>query len=200
MSALRRIFAPRASCPWLSYGLRKSGYLRKLSHRSRVLSPQRKTQFSNLHERRTDVIAEMYGSFKEAIVAVADYTKAFEPVGGPSREEHRKTEVEAANAFAKLYDNTKIFVPASAARKLDELKQALLQFAYGISSCGDRRFSQEFLSNNVIESYPCEHASAAAIARVDCQRWESNDGQIVRVGRQFGFARYPDSCRCESRL
>lgn len=95
-----------------------------------------------MHERRAEVITEVYGSLKEAIVAVADYTKVFEPAGGLSREERRKIAVEAANAFAKLYDKKKIFVPESAAQKLDEinmeLKQAFLQFAYSVDLMPDQ--------------------------------------------------------------
>jgi hypothetical protein len=110
--------------------------IEKLKSELSIAAAQRQTRFSNLHERRAEVITKVYGSLKEAIVAVADYTKAFEPVGGSSREERRKTASEAANAFAKLYDKKKIFVPESAAQKLDEinveLKRAFMQFAYHI--------------------------------------------------------------------
>lgn len=116
--------------------------IEKLKSELSIAAAQRQTRFSNLHERRAKVITEVYGSLKEAIVAVADYTKAYEPEGGPSRDERRKTAAEAANAFAKLYDKKKIFVPESAANKLDEinmeLKQAFLQFAYGVDLMPDQ--------------------------------------------------------------
>src|SRR6476646_2094859 len=47
--------------------------------------------------------------------------------------------------------------------------------------------------------YGTERATAAATAHVDCQRWESNHGQIGWVACQFDFRRYPDSYPCESR-
>jgi hypothetical protein len=110
--------------------------IEKLKSELSVAAAQRQALFSNLHERRAEVIAEVYASLKEAIAAVADYTKAFEPDGGASRPERRTKAVSAANDFAKLYDKKKIFVPEPAAKKLDEinmeLKQAFLQFAYGI--------------------------------------------------------------------
>lgn len=115
--------------------------IEKLKSELSVAAAQRQALFSNLHERRAEVITEVYASLKGAISALADYTKAFEPAGGTSREERRKTVVEAANAFAKLYDKKKIFIPEGAAKKLDEmnleLKQAFLQFAYGIDLMPD---------------------------------------------------------------
>ena len=110
--------------------------IEKLKSELSVAAARRQALFSNLDERRAEVIAEVYASLKDAVIAIADYTKAFEPAGGPSRDDRRKTAVEAANAFAKLYEHKKVFLPEAAANRVDafnvELKQAFIQFAYGI--------------------------------------------------------------------
>ena len=95
--------------------------IEKLKSELSVAAAQRHALFSNLQEKRAEVIAEVYASLKEAMSALADYIKVFEPAGGPSREDRRTTVVQAANAFAKLYDNKKIFIPEEAAKKLDDM-------------------------------------------------------------------------------
>jgi hypothetical protein len=101
-----------------------------------IAAAQSQFRFSTLHEKRAEIIAEVYASLREAITHLSEYTKAFEPVGGTSREQRRKSAAEAANAFAKLYAAKQIFVPESAAMKLDEinleLKSAFSEFAYGV--------------------------------------------------------------------
>jgi hypothetical protein len=116
--------------------------IERLKSELSIAAAQRQALFSNLHERRAEVITEVYASLKGAISALADYTKAFEPDGGATREARRKTAVDSLNAFAVLYDKKKIFIPEGAARKLDEmnleLKQAFLQFAYGVDLMRDK--------------------------------------------------------------
>jgi hypothetical protein len=108
----------------------------KLKSELSIAAAQRQALFSNLNERRAEVIAEVYAALMAAINAVADYTKPFEPAGGTPREERQKIAIDAANALAKLYDTKKIFVPEDAAKKLDEinleLKGAFLHFVYGV--------------------------------------------------------------------
>ena len=117
--------------------------IEKLKSELSIAAAQRQALFSNLHERRAEVITEVYAALKEALAAVSDYTKMLEPAGGASRDERRKAAVEAANAFAKMFDKKKIFIPESAAKKLDEinfeLKQAFVQFVYGVDLNQDPR-------------------------------------------------------------
>jgi hypothetical protein len=115
--------------------------IEKLKSELSIAAARRQALFSNLQERRAEVITEVYASLKEALSGLAEYTKPFEPAGGASRNERRTTAWQAANAFAKLYDTKKIFIPEEAAKKLDEinaeLKQAFLQFAYGVDLMPD---------------------------------------------------------------
>ena len=71
----------------------------KLKSELSIAAAQRQALFSNLHQRRAEVITEIYALLKEAISALADYTKAFEPVGGPSREDRRKIAVDSTTSL-----------------------------------------------------------------------------------------------------
>lgn len=110
--------------------------IEKLKNELSIAAAKTQFQFSKLHEKRAEIIAEVYASLREAITCLSEYTKVFEPVGGTSRDERRKNAMDAANAFAKLYAANQIFIPESAAGKLDEinqeLKSAFLQFAYEV--------------------------------------------------------------------
>jgi hypothetical protein len=115
--------------------------IEKLKSQLSIAAAQRQVQFSHLHEKRAEVIAEIYASLREAVIAVSEYTKAFEPAGGSSLDERRKTAAEAANKFAMIYMTNQIYVTEEAANKLDEinreLKQAFIQFAYGVDLMRD---------------------------------------------------------------
>ncbi len=110
--------------------------IEKLKSEFSIAAAKNQFRFSKLHEKRAEIIAEVYASLGEAITCLMEYTKAFEPVGGASREERRKSAVDAGNGFAKLYAAKQIFIPESTATKLDEINQELkslfLQFAYGV--------------------------------------------------------------------
>lgn len=114
----------------------------KLKSELSIAAAQRQALFSNLHQRRAEVITEIYALLKEAISALADYTKAFEPVGGPSREDRRKIAVDSYNEFARQFSTRKIFLPQEAAKKLDELnmemKGAFINFMYGVDMMRDQ--------------------------------------------------------------
>jgi hypothetical protein len=116
--------------------------IEKLKSELSVTAAQRQALFSTLHERRAEVIAEVYALLKDAISAVADYTKIFEAAGGTSREERRKVAAETYNKFAREFDQRKIFLPEDAAKKLDELniavKGAFIEFAYGVDLMKDQ--------------------------------------------------------------
>jgi hypothetical protein len=100
--------------------------------------------FSTLHEKRAEIIANVYASLREAIICLSEYTKAFEPIGGTSREERRQNAADAVNAFTKLFFHNEIFIPERAANKLHEINQelkiAFIQFLHGVDQTqGDNR-------------------------------------------------------------
>jgi tetratricopeptide (TPR) repeat protein len=106
-----------------------------------VAAAQRNVEFSHLHLKRAEIIASVYADLRDATDAIADYTKAFEPVGGTSREARGKKAVEATNKFIRTFRLNEIYLPGEAAEKVraiaDELKFAFFQFFYGVDLGGD---------------------------------------------------------------
>lgn len=101
-----------------------------------VAAAQRNVEFSHLHLKRAEVIAQVHAEMRDALDTMTDYTKAFEPVGGTSREERGQKAVEATNRFIRTFRANEIYLPDAAADKVrglaDELKFAFFQFLYGV--------------------------------------------------------------------
>lgn len=106
-----------------------------------IAAAQRNVEFSHLHLKRAEVLAEVYALLRDAIDATADYTKAFEPAGGTSREERGIKAAEATNQFIRAFRTKEIYLPEAAAEKVraiaDELKFAFFQFLLGVNLGGD---------------------------------------------------------------
>jgi hypothetical protein len=115
--------------------------IEKLKSELNIAASQRNVRFSNLQERRAEVIAEVYKSLRRLLSAIADYVKMFEAQGGTPRSERARKVVDAANEFGELYAGKQIFIPKSAADKLDQIYQDIkyryLQFSYGVDRSPD---------------------------------------------------------------
>lgn len=110
--------------------------IEQLKSRLSVAAARQELRYSQLHVKRGEVIAQIYGSLNTLLGAVADYTAIFEPAGIPPREARARTAVEAINSFMVLYRDSKIFIPRSAALKLDEIQRTLrgafIEFQWGV--------------------------------------------------------------------
>lgn len=110
--------------------------LEKLRSQLEIIAAQRNYKFTKLHERRAEAISEIYALLADFHFALCEYTKAFEPTGGKPRNERRDIAVNANIVFVELYRKKKIFLPKSAALKLDDFNQQLIfvynQFFYGV--------------------------------------------------------------------
>ena len=105
-----------------------------------VVAAQRNVEFSHLHLKRAEIIAQVHADLREATDAMADYTKSFEPVGGTSRQERGMKATEATNNFIRTFRTNEIYLPSPAAEKVqalaDQLKFAFFQFLYGVDLGG----------------------------------------------------------------
>jgi hypothetical protein len=115
--------------------------IEKLKSQLNIAAAERQLRFSRLHEKRAEVIAEVYASLKRLVQAIAEYVSIFEPAGLPSRAERAARVAEAGNMFAELYSEKKIFIPKSTTLKIDEinteLRSAHLGFMYLVDAPKD---------------------------------------------------------------
>lgn len=93
----------------------------KLRSQLSVAAAERHIRFSNLHEKRAEVIAEVYAALTKVLFAIASYVRMFESSGIPSRADREKTAVDAINAFSDSYRPQKIFIPKTTAVRLDQV-------------------------------------------------------------------------------
>jgi hypothetical protein len=110
--------------------------IEQLKSRLSVAAAQQQVRFSRLHEKRAEVITEVYASLNSLLGAVAEYTAVFEPAGIPPREERAKKSVEALNKFMVLYRDNRIFIPRPTTVKLDQIQSAIrgafIEFQWGV--------------------------------------------------------------------
>ena len=73
--------------------------LEKLRSRLALEAKEHDVVFSKLHEKRGEVIADLYAKLKRVQRDLAEFTKIFEMVGGPSKEERFKKLSESQKEF-----------------------------------------------------------------------------------------------------
>src|SRR6266404_4781240 len=82
---------------------------------------EHQVRFSKLHERRAEVIAELYGYFVEALWSAESFLTPMEWAGEPNKaEKHR----EAMNELVRLYrffDKNRIYLPPEICAALEKL-------------------------------------------------------------------------------
>lgn len=95
-----------------------------------VQAAQQSLKFAGLHEERARVIAETYALLGRFHRAMADYTKAFEPVGGKPKHERREVAMETHKAFIAYYSEKKLYLPKNCVALLDAINETGAEVFY----------------------------------------------------------------------
>jgi hypothetical protein len=101
--------------------------IERLRSQLSIVAAERQFRFSHLHEKRAEAIEEVYAALRNALSAMADYVKLFEPGGDVSRPERAKVAAERGREFGKLYHSKRIFIPKDTATKLDQVDKEIVQ-------------------------------------------------------------------------
>lgn len=78
-------------------------------------------QFSHLHIKRAEAIAESYRLLGSVLRTASDYTKTFELAGDTSREERAASASEALNAARDYLLGSTIYFPTEIAKEVEAL-------------------------------------------------------------------------------
>lgn len=100
--------------------------LEKLRSRLALEAKEHDVVFSKLHEKRGEVIADLYAKLKRVQRDLAEFTKMLEPNGAPSKEERFNTLVESERAFFASLDPNLIFLPEEIATALIKLHSLIV--------------------------------------------------------------------------
>jgi hypothetical protein len=83
--------------------------LERLRADLRIVAFQQETTFAKLHEKRAEVIAELYAKLVIVHSAMQDLLNPLEMDGEANRERKEKTAAEAGNDFSSYYSRHRIF-------------------------------------------------------------------------------------------
>ena len=118
-----------------------------------ITATEHNVRFSNLHEKRAEIIAETYSLLKTLCVKLADYVKIFEPIGDKPKDERQKLFADAHNKFRDYYPKRIIFLPKSTTDKVEkidlQLVKAFNEFVFSVDLNKDNASVQKW--NEIFE-------------------------------------------------
>lgn len=97
----------------------------RLKHELRLVAQEHQVLVSKLHEKRAQVVADVYGLLVEAQWAAQDFVSPVELVGEPSKRDKYVTAMNKAAEFYRCFDKNRIYLPQSLCEKLDEFIEAM---------------------------------------------------------------------------
>jgi hypothetical protein len=82
---------------------------------------EHQVRFSRLHEKRADVIAELYGSFVEALWEAESFLSPIEWHGEPNKKEKHLAAMNKLTDLYRYFDKHRIYLPTELCSSLDQL-------------------------------------------------------------------------------
>jgi len=121
--------------------------MERLKNQLQLSTIEHQVRFSRLHEKRAEVIAELYGLLVEALWEAESFLSPLEWTGEPDKKEKHRT---AMNQLVKLYryfDQHRIYLPqeicASLERLIDEVRSQVVNFGVYVDF-GKSAINEEF--------------------------------------------------------
>lgn len=91
-----------------------------LKHELQRAALEHQIRFSKLHERRAEVIAQLYGLLVEAHWASQSFISLAEFSGEPSKQEKYAEAMNRAADFYRFFDKNRIWLPEGLCRQLEQ--------------------------------------------------------------------------------
>lgn len=92
----------------------------RLKHDLQLVAMEHQVRFAKLHERRAEVIAELYGLLVEAHWASQSFVSPAEWAGEPSKKEKYVTAMNKAAEFYRYFDKNRIYLPQATCDQLEQ--------------------------------------------------------------------------------
>jgi hypothetical protein len=97
-----------------------NGSIEQLKHSLEVLAAEHQVRFSKLHEKRADVIAELYKLLVEAFWAAQSFVSPMEFGGEKSKPEKHQEAITKLREFFTFFGTHRIYLPESICKLLDK--------------------------------------------------------------------------------
>lgn len=91
----------------------------KLKHELQLAAQERNVLFTKLHERRAEVIAQLYGFLVEAHWAAQDFASPMEWAGEPTKQEKYTAAINKSAEFFRYFDKNRIYLPSALCTSLE---------------------------------------------------------------------------------
>ena len=109
----------------------------KLRHDLQLLVVEHQVRFSKLHERRAEVIAELYSRLVESHWAAQNFVSVGDLHGDPSKREKYVTAMNKAADFYCCFDKKRIYLPEALCTQIEtftvNMRKRVLQFGAYVS-------------------------------------------------------------------
>ena len=103
----------------------------RLKNELQMSALEHQVKFSKLHEKRADVIAELYGFLVQACWDISSFVSPMEWSGEPNKQEKYVTAMNSVARFYQFFDKHRIYIPEGLCGQLDEFVQGMRQKAIG---------------------------------------------------------------------
>jgi hypothetical protein len=106
---------------------------------------EHEVRFRRLHERRVEVISDVYRNLVRAERAMGSWTRPLQMAGEPSSEEKGKDAVEAAAAFVQHFEENRIWLEADLCEDVKKVADGLYRAYVDFTTYRRDDFSNERL-------------------------------------------------------
>lgn len=103
----------------------------QLKNNLQMSALEHNVKFSKLHEKRAEVVAEVYSLLVQAYWDISSFASPMEWVGEPNKQEKYVTAMNSVADFYKYFDKHRIYIPEDVCQKLHEFVQGMRQKAIG---------------------------------------------------------------------
>lgn len=108
-----------------------SATVEKVKHELQLVAVEHQVRYSKLHEKRADVIAELYRLLVEAFWAGSGFVSPLELAGEPKIQEKYVTAMNSSADFFRFFEIHKIYLPAPLCEKLETFVRGMRNKAIG---------------------------------------------------------------------
>jgi hypothetical protein len=109
----------------------------RLKHELQLAAVEHQVQFSKLHERRAEVVADLYGLLVETHWASQSFVSVMEWAGEPPKHEKYVTAMNMAAEFYRYFDKNRIYLPHPLCEQLEHfirnMRSRVIEFGVYVS-------------------------------------------------------------------
>jgi hypothetical protein len=110
----------------------------QLKHELHIVATEHQVRYAKLHERRAEVIAELYGFLVEAHWASQTFVSVFDLAGEPPNDEKYAAAMNKAAEFYRFFDKNRIYLPPELCQTLEDFVRKIRKPVIGFGVYVDK--------------------------------------------------------------